>query len=345
MLYQSQNPHGGDNYGCACELDFSANINPLGPPACVIQALREAAGEINQYPDPYCRELVAAISAHENVAREDILCGAGAAELLYAYAHAVRPKLAAQCAPTFLEYALAVSAVGGRMVNYELRQADDFSVREDLFDFLTQEKPEVLFLCSPNNPTGRCLSPEFLLRLTAHCAQLHIRVVLDECFLDFTQSKSMAGLLQSFPNLLLVKAFTKSYALAGVRLGYVLSADHALLAAMAANTQPWNVSLPAQRAGVAALGETDYLPRTRAYLREARERLQRGLTQLGFWVCPSEANFLLFHGEMRLQEKLLTQGIHIRGCDNYPALGPGWYRTAVRTNEENARLLAALAKL
>lgn len=343
MLYREQNPHGGDNYGCPVRLDFSVNLNPLGPPPRVVEALRAAAGELDRYPDPYCRELVAAIRAYEGVPQEDILCGAGAAELLFAYVHALSPQRAAQCVPTFLEYARVVSAVGGSMTNYVLHPEDDFSPRAELFPFLTRQKPEVFFLCSPNNPTGGCLAPELLTRLVAHCAQLGTRVVLDECFLDFTHRRSMSGLLRQFPNLLIVKALTKSFALAGVRLGYVLSADHALLAAMAAQLQPWNVSVPAQRAGVAALAESDYLRRTRDAVCAARGKLRQGLETLGLRVFPSEANFLLLHAQPGLDAALLAQGIRIRSCDNEPSLGPGWYRVAVRTEEENAQLLAALA--
>lgn len=345
MLYQAQNPHGGDNFGCPVRLDFSVNLNPLGPPPGVVAALRAAAGELDRYPDPYCRELVAAISAHEHVPPEDILCGAGAAELIFAVAHALRPKCAAQCVPTFLEYARAVSAVGGSMTSYVLCPEDDFSPREDIFPFLTRQKPEVFFLCSPNNPTGCCFAPELLTQLVAHCAQLGTRVVLDECFLDFTQRRSMTGILRQFPNLLIVKALTKSFALAGVRLGYVLCADHALLAAMAAQMQPWNVSVPAQRAGCAALDEPDYLRRTQGYVCAARGKLQQGLEALGIRVFPSEANFLLLQAQPGLASALLAQGIRIRNCDNYPSLGPGWYRVAVRTEEENAQLLAALARV
>lgn len=345
MLYQAENPHGGDNYGRAVRLDFSANLNPLGTPPRVVRALREAAEELAQYPDPDCRELIAAISAQEAVPSEDILCGAGAAELLYAYAHALRPTCAAQCVPTFLEYARAVSAVGGSMVSYALRPEEQFSLRGDILSFLTRHKPEVFFLCNPNNPTGCCLALEQLTQIISHCAQLGTRVVLDECFLEFTQRKSMTPLLRRFPNLLIVKAFTKSYALAGVRLGYVLSADHALLAAMSAQTQPWNVSVPAQRAGIAALAEPDFMTRTRDYVLAARSKLRQGLEQLGFCVIPSEANFLLFRGQAGLDDAMLAQGIRIRTCGNYPTLDARWYRVAVRTDEENAQLLAALAFL
>ena len=104
MLYNTQNPHGGDVYGAAVTLDFSSNVHPLGTPPGVVEAIRAAAAQVRQYPDPYCRALTAAIAAHEGVPQPYVLCGGGAAELIYAYCDALRPRLAAEPAPTFSEY-------------------------------------------------------------------------------------------------------------------------------------------------------------------------------------------------------------------------------------------------
>lgn len=342
MLYQTENPHGGDVGGDV--LDFSSNINPFGMPPRVAQALHDAVNQAVCYPDPYCRALTAAIAAHERLAQEWVLCGAGAAELIYAYCAALRPSLAAELAPTFCEYAAAASHVGARSCRQVLR-APEFLPDEELLLLLSEQKPDVLFLCSPNNPTGRTIPRELLLRVLDLCAWQGTGVLLDECFLDFTQTPSAKTLLAQYPNLLIVKALTKNYALAGVRVGYCLTADTTLLKKMAAASPPWNVSVFAQAAGVAALQETGELERMRLYVEKERAYLTAGLQALGFTVCPSEANYLLFHAPVGLDTALRQQKIAIRTCENYAGLTAGWYRIAVRLHEENETLLCAMRRV
>ena len=128
----------------------------------------------------------------------------------------------------------------------------------------------------------------------------------------------------------------------GVRLGYCLSGDPALLTAISRTEQPWNVSTPAQAAGIAALREGAYLRRTVALVREQRTWLTERLSELGFRVIPSRTNYLLFRGPENLSDRLKAKGILIRNCDNYSGLGPGWYRIAVRLPEENRKLIQAM---
>lgn len=343
MLYQTENQHGGDVYGGGITLDFSANTNPLGTPPGVLEAVRRGLPQLHRYPDPYCRQLVQAIAAHEQVPASYVLCGNGAADLIYAYCAALRPRTAAEPAPTFAEYGLGLAQVGCRAAPYFLHQAENFDVDEGFLPFLEAKKPEVVFLCTPNNPTGRLLPLPLLEQLLQGCAAWGARVFLDECFLDLTEDGvSAKSLLTAHPELLILKAFTKSYGMAGIRLGYCLCADSALLHRMASASQPWNVSSLAQSAGVAALAEQDFLQRTRSLVRTERRWLTDSLTALGFWVCPSQANFLLFHGPLGLREGLLRQGIAIRGCGNYSGLDDGWYRIAVRPHGENEALITAI---
>ena len=343
MLYQTENQHGGDVYGGGITLDFSANTNPLGTPTGVLEAVRRALPQLHRYPDPYCRRLVRAIAAHEQVPESYVLCGNGAAELIYAYCAAAKPRTAAETAPTFAEYALGLAQVGCRVTPYFLHQAENFDLGEGFLPFLEEKKPEAVFLCTPNNPTGRLLPLPLLEQILQVCAAWGARVFLDECFLDLTEGGvSARSLLAAHPELLILKAFTKSYGMAGIRLGYCLCADSALLHSMAAASQPWNVSSLAQSAGVAALAEQDFLQRTLSLVRTERRWITDNLTALGFWVCPSQANYLLFRGTLGLREALLRQGIAIRGCENYSGLDDGWYRIAVRPHEENEALITAI---
>ena len=344
MLYETQNPHGGDVYGMEVRLDFSSNVNPLGPPPSVISAMQRACAQVRQYPDPYCRALTRAIAAHEGVPERSILCGAGAAELIYAYCDALRPKKIAELAPTFSEYSAAAAHFGASVARFSLH-APNFAPDETLFSFLESEKPDALFLCTPNNPTGKTIPRALLEAVLQQCKKQHTHVLLDECFLDFTDEKSACDLLPQFENLLILKAFTKNFALAGARVGYCLTENHALLRKMSQSSQPWNVSLPAQAAGVAALLEWSWVLRARDLTRRERAYLSQELPALGFSVCPSEANYLLLRAPVGLDAALLRRGIAIRSCENYPGLGPGWYRIAVRLHEENEALLETMRRV
>lgn len=344
MLYETQNPHGGDVYGMEVRLDFSSNVNPLGPPPSVISAMQRACAQVRQYPDPYCRALTRAIAAHEGVPERSILCGAGAAELIYAYCDALRPKKIAELAPTFSEYSAAAAHFGASVARFSLH-APNFAPDETLFSFLESEKPDALFLCTPNNPTGKTIPRALLEAVLQQCKKQHTHVLLDECFLDFTDEKSAQDLLPQFENLLILKAFTKNFALAGARVGYCLTENHALMHKMSEGSQPWNVSLPAQAAGVAALQEWSWVLRARDLTRRERAYLSQELPALGFSVCPSEANYLLLRAPVGLGAALLRRGIAIRSCENYPGLGPGWYRIAVRLHEENEALLETMRRV
>ena len=345
MLFNTKNPHGGDIYGGDIRLDFSANTNPFGTPPAVQAAIRDALPELHRYPDPYCRKLVKAIGEFEGLPEKFILCGSGAAELIYGYAQALSPRKALELAPTFSEYALSLERVGCRVSRCYLRQEDDFEAGDALLDAIRREEPEVVYLCNPNNPTGKLLPETLLETVIKECKNRNIRIFLDECFLDLTENGiSMKKLLEDFPNLFILKAFTKSYGMAGVRLGYGLCSDAALLQEMARSVQPWNVSSLAQAAGVAALGQREFLRHTVETVAIQRSWLQAQLEALGLWVCRSQTNFLLFRGPVGLHDGLRRRGIAIRNCDNYPGLGPGWYRIAVRLAEENEILIKEISK-
>lgn len=155
----------------------------------------------------------------------------------------------------------------------------------------------------------------------------------------------MKGFLRDHPELFILKAFTKSYGMAGVRLGYCLCSDDELLAKMSRTAQPWNVSILAQAAGVVALQEQDFLIKTKELIPVERSWLKDELENLGFWVCPAKANYLLFHGKPGLHTALKERGIAIRNCDNYHGLSSGWYRIAVRLHEQNEQLIAAIKQV
>ena len=346
MLYQRKNPHGGDSYAGDIWLDFSASINPLGTPKRVLEAMRQSLSEVCCYPDPYCRRLVESIADAEHIPEWNILCGCGAAELIYAYCGALRPGTALVMGPTFSEYTQALELVGCRVEQYPLIRENNFDLDREFLPYLEKNRPEVLFLCTPNNPTGRLISRELLREILAVCGRRDIRILLDECFLELSEGGASAKeFLGQYPQLMILQAFTKSFGLAGVRLGYCISRDTVLLEKMSRQVQPWNVSLVAQAAGVAAVREQQFLLDARALISTERRWLTTALEDCGIWVCPSEANYLLLCGEPGLDIALRGYGIAIRNCNNYQGLGDGWYRIAVRSHKENVKLMQAISSV
>lgn len=345
MLYNKENPHGGDLYGGDVLVDFSANINPLGTPSSVQQAVMDSVSSLFRYPDPYCRRLVAAIAEFEAVPPSYILCGCGAAELIFSYCAALKPKKVVEFAPTFAEYSTALKAHGCDVRRYFLSEENNFVPDEGYLQYLKESDAEVIFVCNPNNPTGQLLGRDYLTEILSICREKGMRLFVDECFLDLTDYEEEAGmklLLREHPELFLLKAFTKSYGMAGLRLGYCLCSDETLLTEMGNSVQPWNISTPAQVAGIAALKEQDFLKKARDLIREERQWLSEKIAAMGVSVYPSQVNYLLLHSELPLKELLMESGIQIRDCSNYHGLARGWYRIAVKTHEDNIRLAEAL---
>ena len=344
--------HGGDWAGYRAEfghdaLDFSANVSPLGLPAGVAAAITNALPTADRYPDPLCRELRAALAGAEGVPADWILCGNGAADLIFRLALAVRPRRALLPAPTFAEYEAALQTVGCAVQRVFLREENEFAVTEEFIDAVTPET-DIVFLCQPNNPTGQVTPPALVERLVRRCAECGAVLVVDECFLDFLPDRdawTAKQLLRDAPQLVILKAFTKLYAMAGVRLGYALCGDAALLEKMRGAGQPWAVSSLAQAAGLAALQETAYAGAVRALIAEQRPRMAAGLRALGLRVMDGQANYLLFRATPDFGEKLRRRGAVVRSCANYPGLDAAWYRTAVRTAEENTRLLQIMGEI
>ncbi len=342
--------HGGDWAGYQAEygglpLDFSANISPLGLPEGVRQAIVSALDEPPRYPDPLCRALREKLSAVHGVPADHILCGNGAADLIFRLALALRPRKALVTAPTFAEYEQALGTVDCETKRLTLAPETGFAVTGDILSEITPSL-DVLFLCEPNNPTGRTTDHALLLKILERCRDCGTLLAVDECFNNFLDDPAAHSLIKELgPNLLILRAFTKNYAMAGLRLGYCFG-EPGLLEKMSHCGQPWAVSSPAQAAGVAALDEGEYSAKLRALIQEQRPVLAEGLSALGCRVCPGEANYLLFHHpDGALSQKLRPKGILLRDCRNYPGLSPGWYRAAVRTKEENQALLRAMREV
>ena len=339
--------HGGDIYRHPDMIDFSSNCNPFGPPQSVQDAICRAAGQIGHYPDVQCSLLRDALSAKLHVPGAWIFFGNGAAEVIFAAVTALKPKKALLPAPTFAEYAQALETVGCEIQYVQTAEADGFALPMDFAEQITEDI-DMVFLCNPNNPTGNLLSREETERVIRRAGALGCTVVLDECFLDFVENPdefSMLGELAAYPHVILLKAFTKLYAMAGVRLGYGISSNPAIIEKLERSVQPWNVSSLAQAVGLAALAEDAYVRESLTTLRAERAYLLQALEKLGCRTYASQANYIFFRGETTLGEKLRAAGFLVRDCSNYAGLGKGYYRVAVRLHEDNVKLVQALTHI
>ncbi len=340
-----QYEHGGDIYGNPnVKLDFSVNTNPLGLPDKVRQALISHVDQYTRYPDPECRELCAAIAGYEAVPEEMVLCGNGAADLIYRLCYALKPRRALVCAPTFSEYERALEQAGCEALYHTLEAGNQFALSNEIEHCLDPDI-DMLFLCHPNNPTGRLIPADLMERILYRARETATRVIVDECFLEFTDGVSFKKYLSAMPTLVVLKAFTKIYAMAGLRLGYLLTADEELLNKANAAAQCWSVSVPAQVAGVAALTCQGWQDKTRCLVVEERSFLSENLEKLGITVFPSDTNYLLLRSERPLYVPLLQEGILIRSCENFKGLNASYYRIGIKTRSQNECLIQALKEI
>lgn len=349
--------HGGDIYRNKIEIDFSVNINPAGIQPEVLAAVQQAAVSIDCYPDMHCEALGLSVSQFENVPKENLIFSNGAAELFFPAAFAVKPKKALLLSPTFSEYERALRAVDAEIDYYGLEEEKDFQIGEDILEQITPGV-DMVFLCNPNNPTGQVTERDLIEQIAKKCRQVGAILIVDECFVGFLNEPeryTVKELAAKYPNLLIVRAFTKLFCMPGLRLGYGICQNRELLKKMRLCMQSWNVSLPAQAGGVAALADcAGYLGRTKALVESERKYLIENLSACGYHVYGSKANYIFFKDKRGTDEKsldsdlykqALSAGFLIRDCANYRGLAKGYYRIAVRTREDNERFITWLRKL
>jgi threonine-phosphate decarboxylase len=360
MSWLEQFGHGGDlltaaeRFGFLPEelLDFSANINPLGPPQSVLDGLREALSSVVHYPDPAHRAFRRVLAEKLHVSPEWILPANGAAEAMALAILALQPETVGVVYPCFSEYAQLSKQFGARVTacygRAERAFKPDMPELEQLF-----HRADMVFAGSPNNPTGILYEPEELLQMAVWTETHETCLIVDEAFLDFVpphRQYSLLAQLQRFPRVVLIRSMTKMFAIPGLRLGYALG-HPAIIERMKQKQVTWSVNRLALLAGELCLREADYEQRTRRLISSERAYLIEAIeSQPGWTVWPGEANFLLVRCPVGLsagdvQSLLGKKGILIRNCAMYPGLGERDFRIAVRTRAENNRLLAALHEL
>ena len=344
--------HGGNIYDKDIRLDYSVNINPLGMPESVTETIRHNICKYATYPDICYRELKKAIADKEHILTRHIVCGNGASELIMASVRAAVPKTCAIAAPSFSGYERAVRAYGADIVYYNLDVDDGFGYGH-VCSQLKNMDIQMCFICNPNNPTGNII-PDYIIKdILDICARRNIIVIVDECFLRFHpdyEKLSCKRLMGVYDNLVIISAFTKFYAMAGIRLGYMMSDNQIFLAKVSDQLPEWNVSGVAQQAGIEAVKDDEYEIKTRQIITQERSYLMKELSAMGCMVYPSEADYITFRLPVRLYgyplfTELIKHNILIRSCESYNNMPSDCYRIAVKLHTDNEELIEILRQL
>jgi threonine-phosphate decarboxylase len=323
-------------FGTADLLDYSQNINPLGTPPEALEAARRALyEESGRYPDLDYAELREALAGYLGTSPSKVVPTNGGAEALYLAARAAGPGKVLVLEPTFSEYAAAAGATGMGVVRRVARRRED-GFRLDPGSLEGLDGISLVFLCNPNNPTGDSLNRREVREIAGRVRDGGALLVVDEAFADFVPEISVAAEVDE--GLCVARSFTKFFAIPGLRLGCLVCDDAPRVQAL----QPsWSVNAVASAAGISAASDAGFAETSVAEVGRLRKELYTSLEKLpGIEPFPGAANFLLVYGPEGLPERLARRGVLVRGCDPFVGLGPGYFRVAVRTEAENARLIA-----
>jgi threonine-phosphate decarboxylase len=326
-------------------LDFSQNINPLGPPAAALAAAEKALHEeVGRYPDLGYAELRTALAGYLGVSPESVLPTNGGAEALFLAARAAAEGPGSKAIilePTFSEYAAAARTAGFEVERVVARRPETgFWLDATVLDDTLGKRRDVglVFLCNPNNPTGDSVPRQEVLRIAQRVREAGAMLVVDEAFADFAPHLSVASDVDE--GLFVARSFTKFFAVPGLRLGCLVTSEVERVRAF----QPsWPVNAVAAAVGISAARDRAFAEATLTEVELRRQELLDELEELTeITAYPGSANYFLARGPRTLPEDLARKGVLVRGCEPFRGLGPGFFRIAVRGAEENGRLVEAL---
>jgi len=353
--------HGGNvaraslKYGIPEEelVDFSANINPLGPSRRINQAIKNKLGLISSYPDPECGELKTALSDYLGIDREYLLMGNGAAELIYLFVRVAGCRRALIPVPTFCEYSLSVLSQGGEVIKVAMDEKSDFSLPvAEIIRLIPQV--DLIFLCSPNNPTGKLVDRETIELILDRSLSHGVMVLVDEAFMDFVPQRlsyTMMPQVGRTSNLVVLYSLTKFFGIPGLRLG-AIAAPSDLIKRMNDAKDPWNVNVLAQVAGIEGLRDQEHMQSTNRLVNREKKYLFDSLRGIpGVRPIAGAANFILVDisgsgltsGE--LTDLLGRRKVMVRDCHSFTGLAERYLRLAVKTRTENELLLTVLKEI
>ena len=328
-------------------LDFSASINPLGMPPAVLAAACDALPRAVHYPEIDAATLREAVAAHYDLDPAAILPAAGSTELIYLLPRVLRPRRALLVRPAFSEYARSLEQAGVPWESFDLDPERDFRLDPGALLSAVGEEIELVLLANPGNPSGSAIPPDLLEEL-AFALREQALLVVDEAFADFCPERSLLDRVGYHHNLYLLRSLTKYYAIPGLRAGFLVGPPMGV-GRLAAAREPWALSTPALAAASACLDADDFRRESALLVPQLRTELAAALTDLGLRVFPGEANYLLARlapsapGAAEVAARLCHRGILVRACGNFPPLDDRYLRLAVRPQQEQQCLVAALA--
>ena len=344
--------HGGNIFNISNDVtDFSVSLSPNGIPEGVKKAIRDSLDSFDAYPDSNQGKLREAIANRYNVTKEKVACGNGAADLIYRLPLAVKrlnkgiKGRALILHPAFSCYEEALIEAGYDVNHHILLEEDSFVPRDGFIQEILLGDYDMVFVANPSNPVGTLMERDYLDRLINVCEEREAFLIIDECFLELTGRDSAIEETKDKDYLLVLRSFTKTYAMAGLRLGYLISGNKKFVEMIMDTGQPWPISNPAEAGGIAALQEKDYLHKVNDYLDYERKKMRAGLSSLGLKAFNPSANYVFFYGPKGLKEKLLEKGFLIRDCGNFIGLEEGYYRVGIRRAEDNEKLMEVLSEI
>ncbi|MGP4079499.1 threonine-phosphate decarboxylase CobD [Pseudalkalibacillus sp. R45] len=328
-------------------IDFSANINPLGPPSELKEQWMDMFHRIIDYPDPHATSLRRSIAEIEQVDPQSILIGNGGAEVISLVSRLLAGKNVLIVQPAFSEYEKSCRV---NECNISYHQLEEPFWTLDIGKLLHKiKKADALFLCHPNNPTGVQYRFEMVLALIKACKEAQCQVILDEAFYDMLDDyRTFIPYVEEFENLTIIRSMTKMYAVPGLRLGYMVAPPEIIRRAERFQTH-WGINSLALAAGEVCIQNTDFLQETRRYISEERQKLFAFFSKEGYQFSPSEVNFYLFRDpdcedQLPLFRHFLEQGIVPRHTFNFSGLDGNWLRFAIKSSGENNELVKVLKK-
>jgi len=339
--------HGGDYWDYDLDtLDFSANINPLGPSKRALKAVEK--WKIDFYPPPYSPKLKSAVACHLGLSKDCVTLGNGSIEVLkdFCSQYLNKQDTALIAGPTFSEYE-RFSQVYGAGARYVLASAEiEFQHSAEEIIKSVDVSTKVIFICRPNNPTGSVISEEDLTKILEFAHGKGISVFLDEAFIEFSKSGSLIQWVNDWKNLFVLRSFTKFYALPGLRIGYGVS-NPEIIAELERVKTPWNVNIFAHDAAIESIQDEAYFKKTKKLIEKERRFLTSEISKLGVRVYSSDANFLLLKynwNSRDVKTELLKVGLLIRDCSTFHGLDTRFIRVSVRGRKDNLGLIEALQK-
>jgi len=329
-------------------LDFSSNVNPLGPSPMVLKTIKSQLNNIQVYPDSESLKLRKNLQSYTKIPLSQIVVGNGATEIIYNFCHTFLSQKTPVLipVPTFGEYEVASKLAGAKVEFYKT-----MDLTNDIDDFIFKlPKNGCIFICNPNNPTGFLLSKNYLKKIIISANKKNTLVFLDECFIELVPdyNESIITLVKKYDNLFILRSLTKSFGLAGIRVGYGVG-NKKLVSILNKIKIPWNVSGLAQHAASTAISNLNYLDKTKKIIKSELNYLKKNISNLENFDCyDSVTNFILIKSKFdssKLQQKLLKKKILIRDCSNFRGLNKYYIRIAVKTRKENQKLVHALGEL